>query len=208
MHPSLVVLLTLLKSTPATGANNIFQAETQNTTGAGAAAGSGWGTVETNDDAYINIPYGCHELNGKTLNDCIDQWYNEYYADEVIPDECIKLSGLDLHNCIESYKSSISESPSSSPTLGAEPLTTPPTARPSMEEIYHTASLPNDVTTMVELPSDSNNPDATTNNVNTSNELQSDFVPIAVDGNTDIDPTIVYGKLPIFCFLWFFVENY
>lgn len=190
--PSLAILTTILKSSPAIGANNVFQDGAQNpgagaAVAAGAVAGPGWtNNVETDDGSYIDIPYGCHELDGKQLEDCIDQWYDEYYTDEDIPDECVKLTGLELHNCIELYLSSLSASPTFSPTSVSEP----PTPPPSVEEIYHTASLPIDVTTMVELPSDGSSP----------NETAAD-VSIADDGNTDQDSAIVYGKAPVFVFL-------
>lgn len=193
VHPFLAILSTILKSSPTTGANIVFQDGAQNPdagagvgAGAGAGAGPGWTNVETDDGSYINIPYGCHALDGKKLEDCIDQWYDEYYTDEDIPDECVKLTGLELHNCIELYLSSLSASPTFSPTSGSEP----PTPPPSVEEIYHTASLPNDVTTMVELPSDGSTPDETAADVS-----------IADDKNTDQDSTIVYGKAPMFMVL-------
>ncbi len=214
VQPSLVVLLELLKSTPTTGQNNIFQDGAGAGAGAGAAeavgaagagAGPGWGNIETDDGGYIDIPYGCHELIGdkKKLQQCIDQWYDEYYANEVVPDECIDLSGLDLHNCIETYLASLSASPTSSPSYSPTSGGEPPTLPPSVEEIYHTASLPNDVTTMVELPSESNNPDMITNDSNTDNVSQSDFVSTTDDANTDQDSTIVYGKPEFFCFVVF-----
>ena len=101
------------------------------------------------------------------------------------------MSGLDLHNCVETYLASLSASPTSSPSYSPTSGDEPPTLPPSVEEIYHTASLPNDVTTMVELPSESKNPGEAANDANTGNELQSDFQ----------DLTVVYGKPDLFCFV-------
>jgi hypothetical protein len=199
MHPSLVVLLTLLRSLPTTGAGagaNVFQDDTASA-GAEAWGGPGGGNNVADDDggAYIDIPYGCQgqELNGKKLEDCIDQWYTEYYADGEIPEDCVDLVGLELHNCVELYLSSLSASPTLLPTpsptlVFVEEPQTPP---PSEDELYHTAALPIDVTTMVELPSGSNIPDEATKE----------------DDEKD-QSTIVYGKLPeLYCSDSWLVES-